>query len=210
MSEAKEKLEQEEALNNEKATETSHDQAEKEERESVFTPEEREEIASADAEEILQRLADKKSKIEELEKQVHEMKDAHLRKVAELENMKKRIRRERTQVFETAKINALEDFLPINDDLHRTLNASEGLDIDDKFLDGVKMVARKFEDVLEKHDVKRIDETMVPFDVDLHEAMMKQPAPSDDIESDTVLQVIENGYRIGDRTIRHAKVIVSE
>jgi molecular chaperone GrpE len=64
--------------------------------------------------------------------------------------------------------------------------------------------------VLNQHGVERIDEKMVPFNVDLHDAMMRRKPEDDSIESDIVLDVIENGYRMGDRTIRHAKVIVSE
>jgi molecular chaperone GrpE len=159
---------------------------------------------------LISLLQERDSKITELEKQFEEAKNAHLRKAAELENYRKRVQRERTQIYETAKTNALEDFLYINNDLRRTLKASEDLDIDETFLDGVTLVANKFEEVLKKHGVERIDEEMVPFDVDLHDAMMRQKPEDDSIESDTVLQVIENGYRIGDRTIRHAKVIVSE
>ena len=146
--------------------------------------------------------------IENLQQELSQAKDALLRKAAELDNVRKRVQRERNQVFETARAKAVEDFLPVNDDIRRTLNAAEGLEIDPQFMDGVKMIAGKFEDVLKKYNVERIDQTDVPFDVDLHDAMMRQKV--DGKESDMVVQVIENGYRMGDRTIRHAKVIVSE
>lgn len=178
--------------------------------EEQFDVPEAEEVEQMEADEIVELLEGKEKKIEELEQQLEELKDSNLRKAAELQNVQKRFKRDRNQVYEQARISALEDFLPINDDLQRTLKASEGLEIDDKFLDGVKMVAQKFEEVLNKLGVERIDQTMVPFDVDLHDAMMKQPAPSDDVGSNMVLQVIENGYKIGEKTIRHAKVIVSE
>lgn len=169
-----------------------------------------ENVESLSFERLKNLFTSKSEKIKKLEEQLEELKDSNLRKAAELQNVRKRMQRERSQLYETAKINALEDFLPINDDLQRTLNAAEGLEIDDKFLDGVKMVAQKFDEVLKKLGVERIDQTMVPFDVDLHDAMMSQPAQDGDVESDMVLQVIENGYKMGDRTIRHAKVIVSE
>lgn len=161
-------------------------------------------------EELIELLQARDLKIEEIEHELEEAKDAHLRKAAELENYKKRVQKERTQVYETAKANALRDFLSINDDLQRTLKAAEDLDVNPTFLDGVQLVASKFEDVLKKHGVERIDEKMVPFNVDLHDAMMRQKPEDESIESDVVLDVIENGYRMGDRTIRHAKVIVSE
>lgn len=181
-----------------------------EEEVEVENEEERPDYDAMEKEELVELLDERDAQMEELQQQLTEMQDKHLRKVAEMDNIQKRIKRERSQIKEQAKIDALQDFLPINDDLQRTLNASEGLEIDDKFLDGVQMVADKFENVLRQNDVERIDETMVPFDVDKHEAMMRQPAEDKDVESNTVLQILENGYRIGDRTIRHAKVIVSE
>jgi molecular chaperone GrpE len=133
-----------------------------------------------------------------------------LRKAAELENYRKRVKRERSQIYETAKANALEDFLSISDDLTRTLKASDDLDVNQTFLEGVTLVSNKFDEVLNKHGVERIDEEGVPFNVDIHDALMRQKPEDDSIESDMVLKVVENGYKIGDRTIRHAKVIVSE
>lgn len=161
-------------------------------------------------EELRELLVARDKDFNELEQQLSEAKDSHLRKAAELENYRKRVQRERSQIYETAKANALEDFLHINDDLQRTLKAAENMDVDSTFMDGVLLVANKFEEVLKNHGVQRIDEEGVPFNVDLHDAMMRQKPEDESIESDMVLNVIENGYRIGDRTIRHAKVIVSE
>lgn len=157
-----------------------------------------------------QLIEDQQKRINELEEELERSKDSQLRKAAEMENMRKRMRREREQIFQTARESALEAFLPINDDLIRTLQAMKENDADQTYVDGVQLIANKFEDVLEKHNVKRIDETGVPFDVDLHDAMLRQKPEDDSVESGTVLQVLENGYRIGDKTLRHAKVIVSE
>lgn len=167
--------------------------------------------AEIQEEEDIQSEKDEKDlKIEQLESELASAKDGMLRKAAELENVRKRVQRERVQLFEEAKAGALEDFMPIADDLIRTLKAAEESKIEDSFLEGVTLVAEKFQSVLEKHGVQRIDETGVPFDVNLHDAMMKQPAPDEETGSDVVLDVIESGYKIGNRTIRHAKVIVSE
>lgn len=163
-----------------------------------------------DVEELRELLIAREQKVEELQSELTSAKDTHLRKAAELENYRKRVQRERSQIYETAKANALEDFLDINDDLRRTLKAAEDLDIDDTFMDGVLLVANKFDEVLKKYGVERIDESGVPFNVDLHDAMMRQKPQDEETDSDIVLDVIENGYRMGDRTIRHAKVIVSE
>jgi len=147
---------------------------------------------------------------ERLEAQIDDLKDQLLRKAAEMENMRKRMQRDRTQIFDQSKAAAIEAFLPVNDDLQRTLDALKTSNPDPAFLDGIQMVADKFESVLGTFGVEKIAESHVPFDVNLHEALMRQPAPNSSVESDTVLQVLENGYRIGEKIIRHAKVIVSE
>jgi len=149
-------------------------------------------------------------RIQELEEEVKNLKDAQLRRTAEMDNMRKRLNKERVQTFENARKSALEEFLPINDDLLRTLKAMEEADADKTYLDGVRLVADKFDEVLKKYDVERIDEEGVPFDVDLHDAMLRQKPEDESIDSEIVLKILENGYRIGDKTLRHAKVIVSE
>jgi molecular chaperone GrpE len=163
-----------------------------------------------DVEELRELLIAREQKVEELQSELSNAKDTRLRKAAELENYRKRMQRERSQIYETAKANALEEFLDINDDLRRSLKAAEDLEVDDTFMDGVLLVANKFDDVLKKYGVERIDEVGIPFDVDMHDAMMRQKPEDEETGSDIVLDVIENGYRMGDRTIRHAKVIVSE
>lgn len=156
-----------------------------------------------------QQLEEKENERIALERELSDVREKMLRKAAEFENMKKRTERERIQVFEAARMEALKEFLPINDDLKRTLEAADSSSVDDTFLDGVKMIAAKFDEVLSKYGVERIDEVNVPFDVELHDAMMKQKADSE-VEPNTVLAVLEPGYKMNDRVIRHAKVIVSE
>lgn len=160
--------------------------------------------------EELNIIEKQQSKILSLENEIEQIKENHLRKVAEMENMRKRLQRERQQFFQVAKENAILEFLPISDDLMRTLEAMKEGEANDAYIDGIELVATKFDEVLTKHDVERINQTGVPFDVDLHDAMMRQKAEDGSVESGTVLQVIENGYRMGDKTLRHAKVIVSE
>jgi molecular chaperone GrpE len=176
----------------------------------VDAPPEWSTVSEEEIEDTDQLIEEQQKRINELEEELEKIKDSQLRKAAEMENMRKRMRRDREQIFQTAREAALEAFLPINDDLIRTLQAMKENDANSSYVDGVQLIANKFEDVLEKHDVERIDETGVPFDVDLHDAMLRQKPEDDSVESGTVLQVLENGYRIGDKILRHAKVIVSE
>jgi molecular chaperone GrpE len=145
-----------------------------------------------------------------LKMELEQSRDTLLRRTAEFENAKKRMMRENIRLLDDARIEAIKTYLPVNDDLQRTLSASKDQDIPKAFLDGVKMVAEKFSSLLEQSGVEQINEINVPFDVNLHDAMMKMPAPDSSIASNTVLQVLEAGYKVGDKVIRHAKVIVSE
>lgn len=187
------------------------DQLDEETSESAENPQADESTEGNENEnEELNIIEAQQSKILSLENEIEQIKENHLRKAAEMENMKKRLQRERQQFFQVAKERAIQDFLPVSDDLLRTLDAMKEGGAHDAYIDGIELVASKFDEVLTKHDVERIDQTGVPFDVDLHDAMMRQKAADDSVESGTVLQVIENGYRMGDKTLRHAKVIVSE
>ncbi len=149
------------------------------------------------------------SEIEQLKQELAQKDEHLLRKAAEFENLRKRTQRERVQLFEDAKINAVRDFLPVYDDLERTINNIPD-SADDSFTKGVQLVYNKFSTAMKQMGVETIHETGVPFDVDLHDALLRQPAPDDKTPDDTVLQVLETGYKMGEKVIRHAKVIVSE
>ena len=148
--------------------------------------------------------------VAQLQHDLANTKDALLRKAAELENVRKRVQKERITLFEDARIQALQDIIPIAEDMNRTLEASASTEIDENFLQGVQMVASKFEQLFERYGVEQINQAQVPFDVDVHDAMLRQPTDDPAIPSNTVLQVLESGYKLGNRVIKHAKVIVSE
>ncbi len=155
-------------------------------------------------------MLDPDKEIERLTEELARTRDSMLRKAAEFENLKRRTQKERLQLFEEARADAVSRFLPIREDLKRSVEASEGKDLEKGFVEGLKLVVSNFERVLKDYGVEAIEETGVPFDVDKHDAMLIQPAPDESTESNTVLQVLEPGYKIGDRVIRHAKVIVSQ
>lgn len=149
--------------------------------------------------------------IKKLEEELSRTRDSMLRKAAEFENLKKRTHKEKALIFDDAKADAITRFLPVREDLKRSLEASAGSQNYDKgFLDGVKLVLSNFDRILDELNVHPIEETGVPFDVDQHDALLSQPANDDSIESNTVLQILEPGYKIGDRVIKHARVIVSQ
>lgn len=146
--------------------------------------------------------------IEALQAEIASLKDQLLRRAADIDNMRKRAARERVQLFEDAKVGALREYLPIHDDLKRALAAIADQDLPASVVEGIRLVADKFTHTLALQGLSGIDQIGVPFDVNLHEALMRQP--SEGSEPNTVIAILEPGYKLGDRVIRHAKVIVSE
>jgi len=156
------------------------------------------------------QVEDLQKEILRLNEELEKTRDAMLRKAAEFENLKRRTQKEKAHLFDQARADAVSRFLPIREDLKRSVEASRGNEPDKNFLEGLKLVLANFERILDEYGVEPIEETGVPFDVERHDAMLIQPAADESTESNTVLQVMEPGYRIGDRIIKHAKVIVSQ
>jgi molecular chaperone GrpE len=147
------------------------------------------------------------NELEKLRADVQEAGDRMLRAQAELDNYRKRARRELEDSLRYATLPLLRDLLPVIDNIGRALAAAEKLTEQSGLVDGVKLVAQTFESVLARHDCKKIDALGKPFDPAFHEAIMQQP--SADHPPQTVLLVAQDGYTLHDRVVRPAQVIVS-
>jgi molecular chaperone GrpE len=161
--------------------------------------------ATADGAELdpYQRIAD-------LESQLAAEKEMLLRKLAEMENYKKRLELQKNQAFEHARVDSISRFLPVYDDLSRSIEAAVTLEVDGTFMEGIHMVANKFSDIFAHYGLERIDQIMVPFNYEHHEALMRQKHEDPSVAPNTVIMMLEPGYKIGEKVIRHAKVMVSE
>lgn len=164
--------------------------------------------ADVPVDELRERLASVQDELEEIN-------EKYLRKAAEFENYRRRMDRETRRRYDAGKIDVVKAMLDVLDDLERSVDAAEELkeaqDAEtayESLRGGVDMVHRKFKDALNQIGIERIDAEGDPFDESLHEAMMQQPAP-DDVEPGTVLNEVQTGYRMGDRVIRHSRVIVA-
>ena len=127
---------------------------------------------------------------------------------ADFENYQKRVQRDMAQERRYAEAPLALDLLPALDNLERATAAARQAGEKGPLIQGVAMVQNQLLDVLRRHGVTRIDAQGQPFDHDLHEAVMQRP--SKDVPPNTVLQVLEHGYKIHDRLLRAAKVIVSK
>jgi molecular chaperone GrpE len=132
--------------------------------------------------------------------------DRLLRLAADFENYKKRVTREREEYVALANARLLAELLPVVDDLERALAAAEQHE-EAQLEEGVRLVHRSLAALLERHGIELID-TAGKFDPHVHEALLSQP--SEEAESGSVLGVVQKGYRLGDRVVRPARVIVAE
>ena len=143
------------------------------------------------------------------EEKIKALEDKLLRSVAEMDNMRKRSDKERSEAYKIGASIFIKDMLPIIDNLQRALTSfvdDEGLDTK-SFIDGTNAILRDFESLLNKTGVKTINPEGEKFDPNFHEAMFE--IPSDDHEAGVILQVIEQGYVLENRLLRAAKVGVS-
>ena len=143
------------------------------------------------------------------EEKIEELEDKLLRTVAEMDNMRKRSDKERSEAYKIGASIFIKDMLPIIDNLQRALTSfvdDEGSDTK-SFVDGTNAILRDFESLLDKTGVKTINPEGEKFDPNFHEAMFE--IPSDEHEAGIILQVIEQGYVIENRLLRAAKVGVS-
>lgn len=144
-----------------------------------------------------------------LEDKLAETEDRYLRALAALENFKRRSEKEKSELSSYVKITILRDIIPLLDDFKRFFEHVENGEsaLDESFVQGIEMIRNSLVKVLEKHGVEAVEEAGVPVDYNLHEAVLTEPVKEKE-KDHTVVQVLEVGYRIGDKLIRPAKVKV--
>jgi len=141
-----------------------------------------------------------------LQQENQRLRDQAIRAVADLENFRRRAQQEREQFIQYANERLLQSMLPVIDDFQRSVESGGQSRDFESFYQGVSMIHDKLFKILESQGVRKIETVGRPFDVELHEALMRQPSEAPE---DTVISELEPGYTYGDRVLRHAKVIVS-
>lgn len=150
-----------------------------------------------------------KEEIRVLKESNDELKDKYLRLVAEYDNFRKRTAKEKIELRELTKSALLIDFLSIVDDVDRAiLHIDEVKDID-ATVEGVKLINGKFKEFLKTQGIEEIHAKDQEFDTDFHEAITRFPVEDED-KKGKVIDVVQKGYKINDRVIRFAKVVVGE
>jgi len=187
-----------------KSNGTHHDQgAPKEEDEKFF------DFDKSSDSETENQLDDEQSnpKVSELESTIQELKDKHLRLLAEFDNYKKRTMRERLDLLNSASRDVIVSLLPVLDDFDRAKKSADDPSNEEVFSAGVTLVYNRLYNVLQNMGLKAMNSTGEKFDVELHEAITEIPVPDENMKG-KVIDTLENGYMLNDKIIRHAKVVV--
>lgn len=150
---------------------------------------------------------DPMARIAKLEEELEQEKKKYAFKLAEFENFRKRTLNEKAELIKNGAESAMRDLLPVIDDVERALDAiNKGGDLE-SIKEGVGLIYNKFIKYLESQHVKAIDSTGMDFDTDVHEAVTMFPAPDPSMKGKVIDTAIK-GYKINDKVLRYAKVVV--
>ncbi|HOJ66474.1 MAG TPA: nucleotide exchange factor GrpE [Paludibacteraceae bacterium] len=147
--------------------------------------------------------------LERLREECEDLADKNLRLLAEFDNYRKRMLKEKADLLKNGGENVLVNILPLVDDFERALKAIETSDDIEAVKEGIHLIYGKFVDFLNKNNVKEIPTENVEFNTQYHEAVSKIPAPSEELKG-KVIECLSKGYTLNDKVIRYAKVVVGE
>jgi molecular chaperone GrpE len=151
-----------------------------------------------------------KSPEEQLQDQLVSEKDKFMRLFAEFENYKKRTSKERVELFKTASQDVMVAMLPVLDDFERALTHIEEDKEAEELRKGVLLIYQKLIKTLEQKGLMKLDTKQGDtFNADDHEAVTQIPAPSEDLKG-KIIDVIEHGYKLGEKVIRFPKVVIGQ
>jgi len=164
-----------------------------------------ESLDSALEEEERSAVAIAEEKRKEVERELAELKDRHLRKLAEFENIRKRNERERGESRRNALADVAREFLPVLDSFERAMAHATSDDLTGDFGQGVLLIERQLADLWQRQGLKEVDTTGT-FDPNRHEAVSTEPTSA---PPNSIIEVLRKGYMLGDRLIRPALVKVA-
>lgn len=185
---------------------------EQEHQEDVFREEgllQEEGSNGGEADSTQEAMTEERSEEEVLKEELGKEKDKFLRLFAEFENYKKRTTRERMELYKTAGQEVISALLPVMDDFDRAVREIDRSE-DSELFKGVTLIQNKLRDTLMGKGLEEIEVGAGDtFDAEIHEAVTQIPAPDKKLQG-KVVDVIEKGYKLGDRIIRHPKVVVGK
>ncbi len=147
--------------------------------------------------------------LEKAEREIEELKTQLLYKAAEFENYRKRTLKERTELILNGGEKVITSILPIIDDMERAIENGAKTDDPEVLREGMTLIHQKFLKTLEAQGVSKIDTKDADFDTDVHEAVAMVPGMGED-KKGKVIDCLQEGYKLNDKVIRHAKVAVGQ
>ena len=147
--------------------------------------------------------------LEETKQAVEDQKDKYLRLSAEFDNYRKRTLKEKAELIKNGGAKAIEAVLPILDDLERALQNMQKADDVQAMYEGIELIYQKFLKNLGQEGLEKMEPIGTVFDTDFHEAVALVPAQEED-QKGKVLDCVQTGYKLHDKVIRHAKVVVAQ
>ena len=178
--------------------------------EATDTVENTETSASESAsEEPLSEVDQLKLQLAEAQEKNAELQDRYLRQAAEFDNYRKRTMKEKAELIKSAAEKLMIAELPVVDDMDRALeNMEKGSDAE-ACIEGFKLIVQKFKNILAQQGLEKIETEGQDFDTDFHEAIALIPAPTEELKG-KILDCVQQGYKLGDKVIRHSKVAVGQ
>jgi molecular chaperone GrpE len=165
------------------------------------------EASENDTEAVDRDLADLETALNRAEQEAAEQREAMLRMHAEMENLRKRLIRDLEKSRKRALEGFMNDLLPVRDSLEKGLQAAEGDASVESLREGKALIMRMLDKVMTDHGLEEIDPAGEAFNPELHEAISLIPSPQH--AENTVIDVVQKGYRLNDRLVRPARVVVS-
>ena len=153
--------------------------------------------------------AEEKDPLEKVQEEAAELKDKWLRSVAEFDNYRKRTLKERAELILNGGEKFITAILPVLDDMERAIANGEKTDDPEVLREGMTLIYQKFMKTLEAQGVSKIETEDADFDTDVHEAVAMVPGMGDD-KKGKVIDCLQQGYKLNDKVIRHAKVAVGQ
>ena len=146
--------------------------------------------------------------LEAAQAEIAELKKQLLYKIAEFDNFRKRVIKEKADLILNGGEKVIASILPVMDDMERALEQMHKADDVQAVVEGVTLIQKKFMGILEKQGVKAIETKDADFDVEVHEAIAQFPAPLEEMKN-KVMDCTLKGYKLNEKVIRHAQVVVS-
>lgn len=143
------------------------------------------------------------------EAKINELNDRYLRLYSEFDNYRKRTMKEKADILKTAGEEVFKSILPVIDDFDRAIKANEKVDDAAAIKEGMQLISNKLKNNTQQKGLQAFDSIGQPFDADIMEAITHVPA-SDASQKGIVIDEVEKGYKLGDKVIRFAKVVVAQ